>query len=148
MKNDALLRVVIDTNLLITGFMSSRRAPFLILRGWSNSRFIGVISQPLLSEYEEVLERPELVSKFKLTVDESRDFLFAGAKTSEFCEFSGVPPLPLCDPDDEMVLMTAVSGKASVIVTGDKDLLSVAHDSRLGSIRIMSATDLVTEAYR
>ena len=40
-------------------------------------------------------------------------------------------PLPLRDPDDAWVLASAVAGAADLLVTGDKDLLTVAAHSAL-----------------
>ncbi len=39
--------------------------------------------------------------------------------------------LPVRDPDDQWVLASAVAGKADVLVTGDKGLLSIASRAPL-----------------
>jgi predicted nucleic acid-binding protein len=38
-------------------------------------------------------------------------------------------PVRVRDPDDEWVLASAIAGEAEMLVTGDKDLLTVAADS-------------------
>ncbi len=38
------------------------------------------------------------------------------------------------DPDDDVVLAAAVEGRAEVIVTGDEDLLDLAHYERLSMV--------------
>jgi len=43
-------------------------------------------------------------------------------------------PIPARDPDDQWVLASAVEGGADLLVTGDKDLLTVAAEA---SIRIV-----------
>lgn len=77
-----------------------------------------VTSAGLLDEYEE-----KLVRKFKLTPD------LAGSNATLLRSMMEVVeplplPIPVCrDPDDDLVLATAVAGGCECIVTGDKDLL-------------------------
>ena len=59
--------------------------------------------------------------------------------------FDGQPPEigPACrDPNDDHVLATAVAVKADVIVTGDKDLLTL---DQFRTVRIVAARDFLTE---
>ncbi len=43
-------------------------------------------------------------------------------------------PLPIRDPDDRWVLASAVDGNADMLVTGDQDLLAVAHQAPLAIV--------------
>ncbi|TAG03395.1 MAG: putative toxin-antitoxin system toxin component, PIN family [Betaproteobacteria bacterium] len=50
-------------------------------------------------------------------------------------------PLPVCrDPDDDAVLVCAVAARASIIVSGDNDLLSM---ERYEGIAILNARDAI-----
>jgi putative PIN family toxin of toxin-antitoxin system len=142
---EALPRAVVDTNLLISGFFSRRSAPFLLLQAWQEGKFIGLISPPLRAEYDDVLKRPALADRFQLTAEEIRDFFVAIDSTSEHIDLIEGSNFALRDPNDEMVLATAVSGNADLLVTGDRDLLDVADDARLGRLRIVTAAAFVAE---
>jgi putative PIN family toxin of toxin-antitoxin system len=116
-----------------------------VLKAWEEEAFIGIMSPPLRAEYANVLNRGPLVQRFRLTSDEIRAFLFAVDISSEYVLIGDNSPIELRDPDDEIVLMTAVSGNADFIVSGDRDLLSVAEDSRLGRLRIVTAPVFLDE---
>lgn len=61
-----------------------------------------------------------------------------------FVEVASPCPISLRDPDDEVILSSALEGGCDFLVTGDKDLLSVARDPRLGLLRIVTAADFLT----
>jgi len=79
-----------------------------------------LISGQLMNEVQKILQR----KKFDryLSIDEREAFLIALVQTAALIEPSEV--ISVCrDPDDNMILELAVSGKAQVIVSGDSDLL-------------------------
>jgi len=82
-------------------------------------------SPPLIAELTDVLSRPKFKSKIAaslLTVDQLID-LYAELVAL-------VRPVPTQrlapDPDDDVVIGTALAAKADYLVTGDKGLLSVS----------------------
>lgn len=109
-------RFLLDTNVLVSAVLRAQGPPALCLRLGLSSAFTLVVSAPLLDEYEEVLKRP----RFKLdptAIDELLELVRAAAVS--------VKPTPLpqdvvSDPDDQMVLETAVAGKALFLVTGNR----------------------------
>lgn len=110
------MRVVLDTNVLIAAFVSRGRCAQLLEHCAEAHEM--VTSAGLLDEYVE-----KLVRKFKLTPElaESNAALLRSM-------MQVVEPLPLSipvcrDPDDDLVLATAVAGGCECVVTGDKDLL-------------------------
>ncbi len=77
-----------------------------------------VISEPILLELRE-----KLITKAKLQAEEAELVISAVAKDAEIFSL-GPLSSPVCrDPDDDMVLATALAADANAIVTGDKDLL-------------------------
>lgn len=46
-------------------------------------------------------------------------------------------PVPIRDADDAVILGTALAANADLLVTGDKDLLILAGDERLGRLTII-----------
>jgi uncharacterized protein len=121
------VRVLFDTNVLYSAFTAKGVCEDIVDSAAGVCTIIW--SQPLQHELETALKR-----KFKLGPN-TQDAL---AVFSELCEFA--PPValpkPICrDADDDVVLATAVAGRAAYIVTGDEDLLVL---KKYQGIRILS----------
>lgn len=54
-----MLRVVLDTNVIISGVITNHGVPFQILKSWEKGDFALIISQPILQEIERVLHYPK-----------------------------------------------------------------------------------------
>jgi putative PIN family toxin of toxin-antitoxin system len=80
-------------------------------------RLIGLVSVPLLLEYEAVLSRPELLRARGLSLDEVDAILDGLAGVMEHVVLHCLWRPLLRDGDDDMVLETAISGRATAIVT-------------------------------
>jgi len=106
-------RVVLDTNVLVAALQSDQGASFfLIEKLGADAPFQPIVSVPLVLEYEMALRR---IKKMKLgDVDRVVDFLCQIGDQREIY-FLWRPFLK--DPNDEMVLEVAVSGRADAIVT-------------------------------
>ncbi len=115
-KNSRRLRVLLDTNVLISAFQFGG-TPFYIFEYVVSKRVIGVTSDELLVELLGVFRR-----KFQLDDDTIR---LAEKKIRR--SFRMVTPAVsldvLDDVDDNRVLEAAVEGMCDYIVTGDTDLL-------------------------
>jgi len=133
------VRVLLDTNVLIAAFVAHRGRCAELLEHCAEAHEL-VTSEPLIEEYRE-----KLVGKFRLpeAMASTRETLLRSQM-----EVVALQPLPspVCrDPDDDIVLATALAGRCVCIVTGDKDLLVL--DGYAG-LRILTPTDfpqLVTE---
>jgi len=135
--NEAV-RVVFDTNVLLSMFVfkDSRFVPF---RGEVVSgRWIALTSAPCLAEFRRVLGYP----LFALT-DEQQEVAFA-AYLALVQTIDTVPQdalaLPKCkDRDDQKFLELARDGRAHWLVTADKLLLRLRRGRRLdGLFRILT----------
>ena len=108
---------MVDTDVMVAAFRSRRGASRQILLCALARRFELLLSVPLLLEYEAVLNRPEHLAARGLTsleVGRVLDDLAAVAKPVKLA-FRWRPRLR--DPNDDMVLETAVNGNARAIVT-------------------------------
>ena len=109
------MRIVLDTNVLVSAFLKPRSAPARILRLLIQGDLEIVINQDIVSEYSEVLARP----KFELDQERIRLVLDLIRSTG-----TSAPSLPqsfhLPDPSDEPFLEAALAGRADVLVTGNK----------------------------
>ncbi len=125
------MRLLLDTNVLIAAFVARGRCAEL-LEHCAEVHDL-VTAAALLEEYQE-----KLVRKFRLTPDLAA--AQAALLRSSMALVSPDPlPSPVCrDPDDDLVLATAVSGDCRCILTGDKDLLVLGH---YGGVDIVSPSD-------
>jgi uncharacterized protein len=98
-----------------------------------------VTSPSIIVEYLEVIRRPELVRKYQAA--EERDIrrvldIISVAESVVVDTF----PAVCRDPEDDKFLATAVAGRASMVVSEDRDLL--IHDKYQG-IKIVAAKDFL-----
>jgi len=111
------LRLVLDTNVVVAGLRSRRGASHLVLREVPRRTFTLLLSVPLFAEYEATLKRPDVRAAHGLADPEIDSLLAVWAQLGEAVvrHFAWRPQL--ADPNDEMVLETAVNGSARAIVT-------------------------------
>ena len=123
----ATLRVVLDTNVLLSGIAYPASVPGKIIAAWRHGSVEVLLSAYILDELRRVL--PRLVHRHGLTAAEIDDLVDVISIQAEV-----IAPLPgaepdLRDPDDQPVLGTllaalATSG-ADYLITGDNDLLAL-----------------------
>ncbi len=131
-----MLRVVLDTNILVSAIVSDGKPRELFRKGISK-QFCIVTSDLLLRELATVLRRP----KFKIDEDEIHRIILAFMQAAEVVEVVSKFNLVEEDPKDDMIVETAYDGKADFIVSGDSHLL-VLNSFR--GIKIVSAKQMLT----
>ncbi len=116
-----LLRVVLDTNVWISGIFFGRGVPAQVLGRWRDMQFEVVMTSATLDELAKVLQR-KLV-QFEAAPDlevEWMQYIEAYAtKINVTVDLKGTTR----DPKDDMMLEAAVAGSVDYLVTGDQDLL-------------------------
>lgn len=117
------MRVVLDTNVLVSALLSPRGSPAAILRRVFSGELEAVTTQSLLDEFVGVILRPHLLGR--LDVSQVDAFVVDFLRVAAFVTPAPVPAGSVRDPADEAVLAAAVGGNADVIVTGDEDLLTL-----------------------
>jgi uncharacterized protein len=132
-------RLVIDTNVFVSGLISGRAAPAQILKFMQTRQAIHLVSDPILEEYLRVLDYPQ-IRKFKKITDE---FIaeVAAYLIYETERVELISNLKLSrDPDDDVFLNTAVDGSATALITNDKaGLLSLDSVSGIPIISVREA---------
>jgi len=126
------LKLVLDTNVLVSALLKRFSVPGQVLQAWRDARFDLLISDPLYAELADVLNRKKL--KAYLEPELSRRFLELLRDYATWVETAQVPERALRDPKDTIVLGTAIGGQADFIVSGDHDLLALR---RFGGIPIL-----------
>jgi putative PIN family toxin of toxin-antitoxin system len=117
------LRVVLDTNVLVSGLAYPGSVPGRIVGAWRRGGLDVVLSKYILDEMVRVL--PKLSSN-KRSPAEIRDLADSFLFTAEIFEPSGEMDATLRDKADQPVLGTLLAAKADCLITGDKDLLALA----------------------
>jgi putative PIN family toxin of toxin-antitoxin system len=111
------MRYVLDTNVLVAALRSERGASRKLLLSALDGEIRVLASVPLMIEFEAVLTRPEQLAATGLTIGETNDVLDAVAAVAEPIQLHFLWRPRLKDPADEMVLETAVNGRADRLVT-------------------------------
>lgn len=108
------MKVVVDTNVLVAGFLSPFGPPGEILRMVASGTLRLCFDARILTEYEAVLARP----KFRFNAEQTRA-LMEHIQAEGFSVAGNPLPVRLPDPSDEPFLESAVAGKADCLITGN-----------------------------
>ena len=133
-----MIRIVIDTNVLISGLLFGG-IPGKLIQLWKNKPILPLVSKEILSEYLKVLAYP----KFKLSEEEINYILYQ--EILPYFEVIPVKPRPViikADPSDDKFIRCAQSGRAKVIISGDQHLLSLKSYKE---IKILSSSQFLEE---
>jgi putative PIN family toxin of toxin-antitoxin system len=114
-------RIVIDTNVLISGMLIATSTPRrAIERALSEAQLVATTET--VSELLKKLMSP----KFDRYVSRQRRQTLAQQMTAAIELVTVLQPVRACrDPKDDRFLEAAVNGGANVIITGDRDLLQL-----------------------
>jgi len=131
------MRIVVDTNTAISGLLwqGQPRRIIDLVRARTHSL---CVSMALLAELAEVIARPKFAQRIQAAG------LSAAALVQDYTRLAEiVEPAPLAapvssDPDDDVVLATALAARAALIVSGDQDLLVLGS---FADVRILNAAE-------
>lgn len=132
------MRVVVDTNILISALLLSTGNPAEIYRAWVSGRFSLVSCEEQISEFRATLEKPALAGRIRP--------YRAGRLVNQIRRLAEMPgSLPRVrrspDPDDDYLLALCEATEADYLVTGDKSgLLALGSH---GGARILTARRFV-----
>jgi putative PIN family toxin of toxin-antitoxin system len=125
----AALRVVLDTNVLLSGIAYPASVPGKIMAAWRHGSVDVLLSVFILDELRRVL--PRLAHRHGLTSAEIDDLVDVLSIQAEL-----IDPLPGLEPDlrdidDQPVLGTLLAAleasSVNYLITGEKDLLALAE---------------------
>jgi putative PIN family toxin of toxin-antitoxin system len=124
------MKVTLDTNVLVSGTFWSGDS-FKVLEHIEQKKIINVISQDILQEYKEVLQRKEIISKI-----ENKNLVVSNV--SKHIESNSLIVYPRNkitlmkeDSDDTIILSCAKEGKADYIITNDNHLLKLKEFEKI-----------------
>lgn len=126
------MQIVLDTSVLVAAIRSKTGASRILLDAALESRLRFCISTPLILEYEAVLTRPEHLLASGVSGAEVVELIDSLCEMGVQVEITETWLPVLRDPDDEMVLSTAINGRADVIVTFNRaDFAGIPEDLRI-----------------
>jgi putative PIN family toxin of toxin-antitoxin system len=133
------MRVVLDTNVLVSALLIETSLPAQLLTQWRRGRFDLLTSDLQLEELMRVTRYPKISARLKPSL--------AGRLINHLRELAvlieNLPPVEVSpDPDDNDLLALAIGGEADYLVTGDKPhLLALARHE---GTKIVSVRDFIT----
>lgn len=118
------MRVVFDTNVLISATLLRGGNEDSLLRAWRRGAFELVFSPHILQEIRRAFSYPKIRQARWLSDEEVTSLL--ESLTEESLVVSGNVTVKVCrDPEDDKFLAAALEGDAKYVVSGDKDLLAL-----------------------
>jgi putative PIN family toxin of toxin-antitoxin system len=137
------IAVVLDTNVLIGYYLSTKKdsANSRVYRLWRTRRKLQlIISDEIMTEYLEILDRlgvpPLRVIRLKQR--------FERRETVSHINL-GTRPAISRDPDDNVMIATALGGEAQFLITNDRDLLDIpSAEQQKYRFKIIRPADFLT----
>lgn len=117
------MRIVLDTNVLVSALITKGTPPFELAEAWEADRFVLITSRAQLDEVKRVLGYEHLKRFIKPA--EAEALLTNIESVAEV--YTTLEPVKLSsDPSDNLIIASAIAGRADYLVTGDKrDLLKL-----------------------
>src|SRR5271169_3724740 len=110
------MRLALDTNVLVSGFLWEGKPRQLLDLG-TGKEIVFCTSAPILAELDDVLSRRKFakrVANSHLSIDQ---FLESYLREAVSVQPASTPRI-VSDPDDDVVIGTAIAAKAGLVVTG------------------------------
>jgi hypothetical protein len=121
-----MIKAVLDTNVLISGFISPHGTPAKIITEWRKKRFELVLSPAIIKEVSDVLQRDKIRRYYEYIDKNLAPKFIMGLK-----RFATIVPGAIevnvidTDPADNIFLAAALEGEADFVISGDEHLLTL-----------------------
>lgn len=119
------MRVVVDTNVIVSAYITPSGLPSKVLLNWERRQFELLVSADILAEYERLLHRPRVVARHRMNDAEISavidNFWELATRIKVTSQLNAIPQ----DPSDNKFVECAVAGAAEFIVSGDPHLLEL-----------------------
>jgi putative PIN family toxin of toxin-antitoxin system len=129
------MRVVLDTNIIVSALLAPVGKPAAIIRVWLDGKFTLLTCAAHVDELRATLQKPRIAERIKPHR--------AGRLVNQIKQFAqdvgALQPVERSDPQDDFLLAMAEGGQADYLVTGDKSgLLSLGTHK---ATRIIAVSD-------
>ena len=120
------MRIVLDTNVLMSGLMLPESTPGKIVSAWRKRNFYLVISEPVLEEIARVLDFPKIKKRLNWDDETISRFIVLVRFEAELVSVVGVEATVSADSNDSHLLATLLVSKTDWLITGDSDFAELA----------------------
>jgi putative PIN family toxin of toxin-antitoxin system len=120
-----VIRAVLDTNVVLSALIKPSGAPGRVLDRLLGGAFTLVLSPDLVDELRRSLGYSRIRKYLRLSGEELEARLAQLWMVADPVDGTLALEVELRDPQDRMVVVAAVEGRANYIVTGDKDLIVI-----------------------
>lgn len=124
------MRVILDTNVLVSGLMFPGSIPGRAVAAWVEGRFDLVVPLGQLQEIGRVLAYPKIRKVLRWDDETIGRYLRQIYLRADVVE-PGLAGIEVRDPDDLHVLQALAGGAADLLVTGDEDLVTLRERYRI-----------------
>jgi putative PIN family toxin of toxin-antitoxin system len=137
-------KAVLDTNVLVSGLVSDKGPPRLLIDAWLDGVFTLVTSLYQIDELAHVLSYPRITRR--INIEEPELELILAALLSEAEVTPGRLRLPgiTRDPKDDPIVACALVGNADFIVSGDQDLLVMGEHKGIRAVTPREFLGIIT----
>jgi len=133
------LKLVVDTNVLISAALSSQGAPAQLMRRVLGQHIL-VFSQATFDELHTRIYRPKF-DRY-ITLEQRQRLLHDFNACAHWVDLAPYP-VYCRDPDDDKFIATALQAQADWLVSGDRDLLEAKPLAGLRIVTPMQALENV-----
>jgi uncharacterized protein len=113
-----VIRAVLDTNVLASGFSVRDSLPDRLLRLWLIGEWELIVSEPIIAELERTFEKPYF--KARLSTRQQMESLGLLRRRATLAPITAQVSGVATHPEDDLILAIAVSAQAEYLVTGDE----------------------------
>jgi putative PIN family toxin of toxin-antitoxin system len=121
------MKVVLDTHVLVSAFLSPSGVPARILKYFEQEAFELLLSEEILMEYKAALRYDQVKKAHKLADVQIAGVLEDLRAPSKLIRPTVSVSVVASDPDDNMLFACALAGGAQFVISGDTHVLAVKH---------------------
>ena len=121
------MRLVLDTTIVVSSFLSPTGAPGRIIELWQDETFEVAASEPILAEYGRVLGYEHIRARHRMSDDEIDQASTQLRQAVILVEPTERIVAIAADPADDMFLECAVAANAEYIISRDPHLLNIGE---------------------
>jgi len=133
-----VIKVVYDTNIIVSGLIAHAGAPYEALEAWRRRDVVLLVSDAIIDEVADVLARPFFRDQRHISKSDIERVRQALRMDATMVPSNIHLEVVESDPDDDRIVECALGGSADYIVSGDHHLLEL---KRFHGIQIVTARE-------